>query len=59
MNEELNIILTKHMPDGIMLVKHGQNEQKQEAIKLINDEFLRIFDASEMENETSVLDLVK
>ena len=48
MNEELNIILTKHMPDAIMLIKHNQNEPEQESIKLINDEFLRIFDASDM-----------
>jgi len=49
MNEELNIILTKHMPDAIMLIKHNQNEPpEREAIKLINDEFLRIFDASNM-----------
>jgi hypothetical protein len=26
MNEELNLILTKHMPDAIMLIQQNQND---------------------------------
>jgi len=29
MNEELNIILTKHMPDAIILIEENQNKSNE------------------------------
>jgi hypothetical protein len=59
MNEELNIFLTKHMPDAIMLLGNDEAKPKEKELKLINDKFLQILDVSDAENNILILDLVK
>lgn len=47
MNDELKIILTKHMPDGIILIDQKNDEPNSEDLKLVNDEFLKILKVPE------------